>query len=158
MTLVSSNVVVAAVILGVAGAAAQLIVQLTGSHSVGAFPWRTPLIWIVAFLTSRGVAQLVLQRWRKTPSYGFWVIGITIALAIPFLLDLRWSGAPAESFKPSVVQLVAWAGIALVALALSTPWLINKRPAEMKRAWQPLIVWASFMALFVAMSVFEGRW
>ena len=43
-------------------------------------PWTMPLLWIVAVFTARGVMRLILRPWRKTKTYGWWLIGLTAAL------------------------------------------------------------------------------
>ena len=52
------------------------------------FPWPMPLLWIVVVLNSRGVGRLILRPWRKTKTYGFWLIGVTGALAMLFAFAL----------------------------------------------------------------------
>jgi len=44
---------------------------------------------VVTILNSRGVARLILRPWRKTRRYGFWLIGLTAALALVFDLGLE---------------------------------------------------------------------
>ncbi|HKI69497.1 MAG TPA: carotenoid biosynthesis protein, partial [Verrucomicrobiae bacterium] len=64
-------------------------------------PWAVPLIWIVFVLNARGVTRLILRPWRKTRTYGWWVIGFTTALCV--LLDAAW-----EPFATRVKQFWLW--------------------------------------------------
>ncbi|HXP63282.1 MAG TPA: hypothetical protein VN829_22465, partial [Dongiaceae bacterium] len=53
------------------------------SQLLGWLPWAAAL-WLVALLTSRGVARLVLRPWRTSFTYGFQVIGLTVLLFVLF--------------------------------------------------------------------------
>ena len=56
----------------------------------GGIPLFGPLIWIVAILSSRGVARLALRPWRQGANYGFWLFGVTVALTLVFDLGLEF--------------------------------------------------------------------
>jgi uncharacterized membrane protein len=94
----AQNAVLAAVVLGCAGGAAHLLGALTGvpfgpyayhPENIGqmlfySLPWTVPLIWVVVVLNSRGVARLILRRYRGKPVYGFLVMGLTVFLVVAF--------------------------------------------------------------------------
>src|SRR5205823_11319015 len=52
-------------------------------------PWTVPLIWVVAVLNSRGIARLLLRRYRTATNYGLWVLALTVLLAIVFELSFE---------------------------------------------------------------------
>jgi uncharacterized membrane protein len=117
-------------------------------------PWTLPLWWVVLLLNGRGVARLILRPWRKTPYYGFWVIGLTAALLVAFDLGLEpfavfvrdywlWRtprGVPAW-FTAPWVNFLTWFVTASAILVFSVPWLINKNPVKRPMDYHPLIVW-----------------
>ena len=74
--------------LAVAARAAIPLGPITGpgssvSQILGWLPWAAAL-WLVALLTSRGVARLILRPWRASFTYGFQVIGLTVLLFVLF--------------------------------------------------------------------------
>ena len=125
-----------------------------GPRLFGVLPWPVPLIWIVAILNSRGVARLILRPWRRTPNYGFRVIGLTCLLTVVFDLSLEpWAGdvnvwwfwqmpsVPAWHHAPWV-NFLGLAVTTLLILAFITPWLINKKPVPPPPPdYQPLVLW-----------------
>jgi len=137
------------------------------------FAWAMPVLWIVVVLNSRGVARLILRPWRKTRSYGFWLLGTTATLAVlvdlalepyatkargfwlwlPTKLPVHWFGAP-------LTNIVGWILVALLILAFATPCLINKekRPRRSAPDYHPLIVWLLGMILFGLGTVTAGVW
>jgi putative membrane protein len=137
-----------------------------------AVPWALPLVWIAAILNSRGVARLVLRPWRKTHTYGFWLIGVTAALTVLFDLALdpfasqvkhywyweptkfhvSWQGAP-------LVNFFGWLVVTLLILAFVTPILINKNPVHRRPPdFHPLGVWLGGVLLFGIGSASLGLW
>lgn len=117
--------------------------------------WPVPFIWIAAILNSRGVARLILRPWRKTSKYGLWVIGLACALTVVFDFNLEpfaaanswwiWQmpkSVPAWQTAPWI-NFPAWAVVALLILAFTTPWLINKqqRPRSAPPDFHPLTLW-----------------
>jgi len=135
-------------------------------------PWALPLIWVVAILNSRGVARLVLRPWRKTHTYGFWLIGVTAALTTLFDLSLdpfasqvkhywyweptkfpvSWQGAP-------LVNFFGWLVVTLLILVFVTPMLINKNPVHRRPPdFHPLGVWLGGVLLFGAGSATLALW
>jgi uncharacterized membrane protein len=129
-----------------------------------------PLIWVVVLLNSRGVARLILRPWRKTRTYGFWLIGFTAALTLLFDLaldpfasrikhywfwtptkfPLTWQGAP-------LVNFAGWAGVTLLILAFITPALINKQLSKRRSPdFQPLAIWLGAILFFGIASAQNG--
>jgi uncharacterized membrane protein len=126
-------------------------------------PWAVPMLWIVAILTSRGAARLMLRPWRKAPTYGFRLIALTVLLVVlfdvglepfatsvkhywvwqPTKLPLTWYGAP-------IVNFLGWAVTALLILAFTTPALLNKKPVKHPPDYYPLLIWVLLNLVFVA--------
>ena len=179
------NVFWAALIIAVIGGTAHAVGEITdlpfgpfvfgpeaGPKLFKTLPWAVPLVWVFTLLNSRGVARLILRPWRKTKSYGFWVIGFTTALVMlfDFALDpfasrvkhywlwtptkfpVTWQGAP-------LVNFVSWAVIALLMLAFVTPLLINKRPrGRSSPDYHPLGLWLGALLLFAGAAALQGLW
>jgi uncharacterized membrane protein len=179
------NVLWAALIIAVIGGTAHALGEITdmpfgpfvfgpeaGPKLFKTLPWAVPLLWVFAILNSRGVARLIMRPWRKTKSYGFWVIGFTSALAMlfDFALDpfasrvnhywfwtptkfpVTWQGAPLVNFP-------GWAVVALLILAFVTPLLINKRPKGKSRPdYHPLGLWLGALLLFAGAAAVNGLW
>lgn len=134
-----------------------------GPKMFGVLPWWTPLMWVVAVLTARGVARLILRPWRKTKLYGFWVMGGATGFTVlwnlgaepfatrvatywfwqPTKLPLTWHHMPATNS-------LGWGLTTLLLLAFCTPLLINKYPRSRKHRvdYQPLLVWNAFLLWF----------
>jgi uncharacterized membrane protein len=169
------NVLLAACILGGIGGLANLVGAATGlpfgpiqyTHAAGprlagTVPWWMPLVWIIALLNSRGAARFILRTVRHQPNYGLGLIALTTALSL--LLDLGlelfatrlkgywlWQAAgPALSWQGiPLTQFAGWMVTALIALALATPVLINKKPVDSPPDCRPLILW-TVLSLFLA--------
>lgn len=179
------NVLLAAFVIAVFGGAAHAVGALTGipfgpftfSDSAGpeifkTLPVAMPLLWVVVVLNSRGTARLILRPWRKTKTYGFWVIGLTAVLAAlfdfalepfaarvkhywiwtPTKFPVAWYGAP-------LVDFLAWALVTLLVLVFVTPALINKQPRKKgSRTFHPLAVWLGGILLFAVACAQRGFW
>lgn len=135
--------------------------------------WPLPALWIIAVFNARGVARLGLKPWRKTKTYGFWVIGITTLLVVLFDLGLEvfatkvthywfwlptkfaftWHGMP-------WTNSLGWALGSLVMLAFATPFLINKssRSRRLPPDYHPLITWTLLLVLFGTGAALEELW
>jgi uncharacterized membrane protein len=169
------NVMLASMIIAVIGGAAHTIGALTaipfgpivytdrvGQRLFDPLPWAVPLLWLVAILNSRGVARLILRPWRQTRVYGFWLLGLAVALVV--LLDLalepyatqvkefwRWQPTklPLDWYTAPLVNFFAWAVVALLILAFATPSLLNKKPVKSPPDYHSLAVWLLLNLLFL---------
>jgi len=143
-----------------------------GPHFKGV-PWITPFVWVIAILNSRGVARLILRPWRKTLTYGWWVIGFTIVLCV--LMDLGWevfaarvkhyvfwtqTRFPVTWYGIPLVNFLGWILTLLLILAFATPALINKNPSRTKSKpdYSPLIVWMLLNAIFLTGAAAHQLW
>jgi putative membrane protein len=135
-------------------------------------PWAIPLIWVVTILNSRGVARLILRPWRKTKTYGFWLMGLSAVLVMLFVLaldpfasrikhywfwtpvkfPLTWQGAP-------LVDFLSWGIVTLLILAFVTPALIGKRLSKHSTPdFHPLCVWLGGILIFGIACAQNGLW
>lgn len=135
--------------------------------------WPMPMLWLIVVFNARGVARLGLKPWRKTKTYGFWVIGVAAVLVVLFTLSLEvfatkvargwfwlptkfaftWHGMP-------WTNLLGWALGTLVMLAFATPFLItkNSRSRRLPPDYHPLIVWILLLVLCGTGAAMEGLW
>ena len=173
----AQNVMLAAGVIGLMGGTVHVVGAATaipfgpfsytdsaGPRIFGTLAWPIPFVWIIVILNSRDVARLILRPWRKLRSYGFWLMGITVALAVlfdaalepfaasvkrywlwhPTRLPLTWGGAPVTNF-------LGWLVTALLTLAFATPALIDKRQQRSTNRppdYHPLVVWLLAVTLF----------
>lgn len=144
-----------------------------GPRVFGTASWAMPAIWLVVVLNARGVARLGLKPWRKTKTYGFWVIGIAAVLVVLFDLGLEVYAAKVERFwlwMPTkfpitwfgmpLINCFGWALVSLLMLAFATPFLINRssRSRKMPPDYQPLIFWTLALALFGTGAALQQLW
>jgi len=170
------NVLLASVIITFVSGLIQGLAILAGA-SFGnmmnsAATWSRVLIWLVAILNARGVARLAIARWRTSPFYGCWLIGVTVLLVGFFgfgLRNLEFAGAELHPYRRAeqavvrpeaapALSLLWWAVAALPALALATPSLINKRPVALPQPRQPLFCWLLLNSLFAGAACLHRRW
>ncbi|HEY5911860.1 MAG TPA: hypothetical protein VJA21_14755 [Verrucomicrobiae bacterium] len=142
--------------------------------------WAPPLIRVFEILNSRGLARLVLRPQRQNANYGFWVLGLTVLLAVAFEMNLGplatfvsgcSSGKPEYALagwhSTSCLALGVRALAALLTVAVVTPSLIDKRPNSLTAAvggnrdsvglfsfWG----WASSNFLFLTVATTHGLW
>jgi len=181
------NVMLAAGLIAIIGGAEHAVGAVTaipfgpfsyaddaGPQIFGALAWPMPFVWVIVILNSRGVARLMLRPWRKLRSYGFWLIGITVALTVMFDLALEpfaaavkrywlwhptrlpftWGGAPITNF-------LGWLVTALLILAFATPALIDKRhqrSANRPPDYHPFVIWLLAMLLFAVGAATRQLW
>lgn len=124
-------------------------------------PWPLPLLWVVVLLNARGVARLILHRWQNGPNHGLWIIAAASLLAALFDAALEpfashanhwWIWKPSRAtfswYGAPWVNFVGWMVVTFFILALTAPWLINKKSSdEPPLDFQPLIVWTALMLL-----------
>ncbi len=180
----AQNVLLAAVIISFIGSAMNCIGSVTGIpfgpvvYSQDGGPllfnlisWTMPLIWIIAILSSRGVARLILKPWRKIRAYGFWLIGLTTILALLFDCGLEpfatrilhlWLWRPTKItfdwYGTPVTNFLGWIVTALLILAFSTPALMKRKPAKSSPNYPPFIIWIAANLLFIAGMVSQHLW
>jgi uncharacterized membrane protein len=178
------NVLLAAVLIAFIAGAAHTLGALTGvpfgryqyTDRIGQelfhpLPWAVPLIWVVVILNCRGVGRLLLRAWRRSRTYGLWLLGLTVVLAL--LMDLglepfattvkqywRWEATRVASnwYTTPWVNFLGWAVTALLILAFVTPVLINKKPVEHAPDLQPLCIWLLVNVLFLAGAATHQNW
>jgi putative membrane protein len=142
-----------------------------GARLFGILPWPIPLAWGVVLLSSRGVARLILWRWREVAGHGWRVLALAALLATaldvglePFAARVKgywvwdtppgawaWHTAPAQNF-------LGWFASAFLILLLATPWLISKHPQTPRPFWHPLGVWLALNLFFAAGCAVRGLW
>lgn len=147
--------------------------EAAGPRMFGTVAWAMPAVWIIVVLNARGVARLGLKPWRKTKTYGFWVIGIATALVVLFNLGMEihatriaryWLWLPTKfSFTwhgMPWINSFGWALVSLLMFAFATPFLINKssRSRKLPPDYHPLIVWVLLLALFGTGAAMEKLW
>jgi uncharacterized membrane protein len=181
-----SKVLLSAVIVAVGGGGIHALGSATsipfgpfnfteaiGPRWFGCVTWAMPALWIIVVFNARGVARLGLKPWRKTKTYGFWVIGVATLLAVLFILSLdvfatkvarywfwlptkftfTWHGMP-------WTNALGWALGTLVLLAFATPFMINKSPKSRRLPpdYHPLIVWVLLLGLCGTGAAMEKLW
>ncbi len=178
------NVMLASVIIAFIAGAVQSVGGLTGipfgpyvyTDHIGQelfkpLRWAVPVLWLVVILSSRDAARLVLRPWRETRNYGFWLLGVTVALVV--LLDFGleafatqvkhywiWSPTKLRSdwYSAPWVNFLGWALTAVLILAFATPALLKKKPVKYSPEYQPLIVWLAANVLFATGAALHDLW
>ncbi|MCW5551848.1 MAG: carotenoid biosynthesis protein [Verrucomicrobiae bacterium] len=180
------NVILAAGVIALSGGLVHTLGVLTavpfgpfaygenaGPRIFNVLAWPIPALWIIAVLSSRGVARLILRPWRKLQNYGFWLLGVTAGLTVvfdaalepfatrvqsywlwlPTRIPVSWHGTP-------LVNFLGWLLAVLLILAFATPMLINKspRPRPSPPDYHPLGIWLGALALFALGSATHGLW
>jgi uncharacterized membrane protein len=135
-------------------------------------PWTIPLLWVVIIFNARGVGRLILRPWRKIKNYGFWLIGLTAALATAFDVALEpfasyvkhlwfWQRTkiPVTWEGTTLLNFVGWPCVTLLILLIATPSLIRKQPGNPSAPdFHPLAVWLGALVLFAVGSARAGLW
>ncbi|MGA2866330.1 MAG: carotenoid biosynthesis protein [Verrucomicrobiota bacterium] len=133
-------------------------------------PWAA-VLWLLALLTSRGVARLILRPWRAASTRGFRVIGLTVLLVVLFDLALEpfatrvehcWSWHPGNRgldwYGTPGLNFLARAVMALFILVFATPALLDKKPGVAPPDYHPLFVWLLASLLFATGAVARHLW
>ena len=178
------NVLLGSVIIGIIGGAIHSLGALTGipfgpivytDHAgpqmFNTIPWFMPLLWIFAILNARGVARMILRPWRKLRVYGYWLIGLTVTLALLFDFELEpfathsghfWLWRPTKLHidwcDTPLTNFLGWLVTTLLILAFATPSLMKKKPAKSPSHYDPLLVWTGVNVLFIASSIGIHFW
>lgn len=112
-----------------------------------------PAVCIVALLSARGVAKLLLLPWRASDRYGYGLLALNALLGtLPLVgLDLlatrvahwwHWRDSAWHWQGIALPNLAGWLCVNVLALLLATPALIDKRPVQPPPALLPLAVWS----------------
>lgn len=179
------NVILAGAIIFVVSAVAQTLgatiaipfgpyiyTERIGQVLFHPLPWAVPVVWLVAIFSSRGAVRLIMRPWRKTRSYGFWVMGLTVALVVvfdfglePFATEVKryWIWSPTNAgifwYHTPWVNFLGWAATAILILGFATPSLINKKPVKHQPVdFFPLAIWIMVMLLFLSGAVVQRLW
>ena len=143
-----------------------------GGKLFDAVPWTVPLLWVVAIFNARGTVRLSLRPWRKVKNYGFWLMGLTVLLAVAFDLALEpfagpvmhlWRWQPTKIavtwYGATPLNFLGWAFVAVLIMAFATPSLIRKQPGNPSAPdFHPLVMWLGALLLFAAGSARAGLW
>jgi uncharacterized membrane protein len=178
------NVLLAAVIIGFVGTLAAglgtrlgipfgpfIFAEAFAPKILNLVPWAVPFLWVIFILLARGVGRLILRPWRKSRTYGYRLIAVTIGMVV--LMDLAfepyagrvlhlWFWAPSKAglfwYGCPWTNFIGWGVITSLILAFITPALMNKRPAKRPPDIQPLYVWLLITALFLCASLTQHFW
>jgi uncharacterized membrane protein len=144
-----------------------------GPTIFGELPWSVPFLWVVAVLSSRGAARLILRPWRKLKAYGFWWIGLTAVLTAlfdfalePFATQVKhfwvWRETkfPFTWYAMPLTNPIGWLVTTALILAFVTPALINKQPRSRNSPpdFFPLILWVLAVLLFGIGAATQNLW
>lgn len=180
----AQNVILVAVIISCVGGLMHTASALKGSpfgpisftDRIGPalfhpLPWAIPLLWLVLLLSSRGTARVLLRPWCTTRNYGFWVLGLSVALVVltelalePFATHVRgywqWRAAARKLnwYTAPWGNFLAWALITTLLLAFITPSLINKKLVKQPAPHQPLVVWVLLNGLLASGAATHQLW
>jgi uncharacterized membrane protein len=137
----------------------------------GIVPWGMPLLWVVFLLASRGVGRLILRPWRKSRTYGYRLLALTVLMVV--LLDVAfepyagrvahlwfWSPSKARMFwyECPWTNFLGWAVTATIILAFATPALVNKRPSKRPPDFHPLYIWGMMLLLLLCINLTQHFW
>ncbi len=133
--------------------------------------WAAAMLWLVAIFTSRGVARLILGRWRTRRDYGLWVIGLSALLAgvfefglEPFATEVKryWLCNPTQTglawYGTPWIRFVGLAVAAMLIQVVVTPALINKKPVQQAPQCHPVMVWVLINLLFATGAAAHRLW
>ncbi len=132
-------------------------------------PWSLPVLWVVVFLSARGVARRLLSPWRAFNGYGYWLTGLTVLLVVWFAFALEpfahrrelwvWGSTklPAACwYTAPVTAFFGWAVVGLLVVLFTSPFMLVKMPgSQHQKADPPLFVWGG-LHLCLAISAAIG--
>jgi hypothetical protein len=134
--------------------------EVAAGETVG---WGVGLVLaaVVAVLSARGVAKLLLLPRRSSKHYGYWLLALSAALgALPLVgLDLlatrvahcwRWESTAWHWQGIALPNLGGWLLANVIALLLATPALIDKRPTPPPPGLRLLVVWFALNGVALA--------
>lgn len=167
------NVLFAACVVAVIGAIAQSLESLAGFwfgaprytdaagfRIFGVLPWATPLVWVITIFSSRGTARQILRCRVGTAFYGFWIVGLTIALSLALLFGIEifavgkngfwfWREIHGTNgFQIPLTRVLVEFGTTLAASIALVPLLIYKKPAPRPDERQSFAIWFLLNLLF----------
>ncbi|HEX9048482.1 MAG TPA: carotenoid biosynthesis protein, partial [Verrucomicrobiae bacterium] len=110
--------------------------------------------------------------WRKVKNYGYWLIGVTAALAVAFdfaLEPFAWhtkhwwlwqkTKLPVTWHGATLLNFLGWAFVSALIMAFATPSLIRKQPGTPTAPdLHPLYLWLGALTLFAVGSATAGLW
>jgi hypothetical protein len=167
------NVLLASAIIALVGTAGEAVGLLAGlwvgrdagGQELSLWMLR-PVLWILAVLTSRGVAQVILRPWRRIAAYGYGLLGTTAVLAGLSLASFEFvaSGAGVDASRSAFDQrfgnfaiVGARAVIGVAALLLATPALVKTRPGQSSSNRCLIVLWSLFNLLYVTAACWPSR-
>lgn len=123
--------------------------------------WFVSFIWVVVVLNCRGAAQRILSPWRDNARYGYWLLALTVLLAVVFsfaletyAVEVRRYWVPAvkagQGNAPLWANAAAWGLTAFFVLLLLTPWFVKKRPGAENTPLVPLLTYLVLVGFLVA--------
>jgi len=128
----------------------------SGPQMFHVLAWPAPLVWFVITVNSRGLARLVLGKWRNGRNYGLWSLALSLLLATvlyaAFDSFADRNGFRAIKASPATPLLDALGGglVCVVTLICAMPWLIEKKPAPQPRDFHSLAMWVLLFTLLAA--------
>ena len=182
----AQNIVAAAAFIGVVAYAAAWLAAKAGLvfgpiifkdvpplPRPGWVPWWQPCLWIVVVINARGVARLMLRRWREVRHYPWLFLGVTCALIVAFDVALEpfatrpggywvwrtWgNSAPWTIGGVPLSNYVGWLGCAVLMVMSTFIGLAHKRPVQLLPDYHPLVVWVLLCGWVTAGNAAAGAW
>jgi uncharacterized membrane protein len=128
-----------------------------GPRAFGVLPLAMLGLWVVAALSARGVARLVLRGLRDKPNHGYHVISLAVVLMVIFQLALNPFGSVVKGWwsqtSQLVMNIVSWSVLSLAIQVFITPLLLDKFPRQRPPNFWPFIVWMA-LNLILATGMF----
>jgi uncharacterized membrane protein len=142
-----------------------------GPRLLEAVAWPVPFLWVAVLLASRQTAKVILQPWRRSKPYGWWLLGTATTLTAVQALALDPFGHRVMEWWtwPKTDTAVTWYGapllmvvgallLAVALLVLAGPWLVSKRPTGRLPDFEPVWVWLGLMVWWTAGNLRAGLW